>query len=319
MQGIDIGAAVPAIGAVFIMGVIGFASRKRNLLTDSGMGELTRVLVDFILPCTLFYAMYTQYSPDRFVYIARSGGVQVVLFAFGALLAFVGHRLFRVRSHRGTVMALSGLQNNVYLPLPLALALLSKADGEKAQFYIGSFVMFFNPLLWTVGAFLLAAGGGNRVRAIDLIKRIPSPPVMACFVGVILKAVALHYGWTMTPFVLNVTRTIGDATIPLAMIVLGGALAGAHWSRDFDPRAVVLVILVKMVLLPLGALLWLKWRGGWDPVYNLIILIEAAAPPATNNTLAAKRYGGNTSLVALILFATYIVSLLTMPFWIGLL
>ena len=319
MQGVNIGAAVPAIGAVFIMGVIGFASRKRNLLTDSGVGELTRVLVDFILPCTLFYAMYTQYSPDRLIYIARSAGVQGVLFTSGALLALVGHRLLRVRSHRGTVMALSGLQNNVYLPLPLALALLSKADGEKAQFYIGSFVMFFNPLLWTVGAVLLAAGGEGKVRWVDLLKRIPSPPVMACFVGVILKAMALHYGWTMPAFVLNVTRTIGDATVPLAMIVLGAALAAAHWSRDFDPRAVVLVTLVKMILLPLGALLWLKWRGGWDPIYNLIILIEASAPPATNSTLAAKRYGGNTSLVALILFSTYIVSLLTMPFWIGLL
>lgn len=319
MQGVDVTAAVPAIGSVFVMAVIGYISRKRGLLSDNGLTELTRVLVDFILPCTLFHAMFSQYEPDRLVYIARSAGVQVSLFSLGCALAWLGHRTFGLRSHRGTVMALCSLQNNVYLPLPLALVLLSGTDAEKAQFYIGSFVMFFNPLLWTVGGILLSGGGAGGLKGMDILRRIVSPPVAACASGVALKALCIGMGWQMPEFVLNVTHTIGAATVPLAMIVMGAALAAVHWSRDFEPRAVLLVMAVKMILLPAAALLWLRLRGGWDPIFNLVVLIESATPPATNTALAAKRYGGNISLVALILFVTYLFSLVTLPFWIGLL
>ncbi len=319
MEQLNLGAALPAIGNVFIMGVIGYAAVRRRLLTTSGVAELTRVLVDFILPCTLFHAMFTQFAPERLPYVARAGAVQVALFFAAVALAWAGHRLLRLRSHRGTLMALSGLQNNVYLPLPLVLAMLNKADGERAQFYIGCFVMFFNPLLWTVGVALMAGGGEVARHPLAVLKRMATPPLLACVAGVLVKSAMLALGWTMPAFVLTVTRTVGDATVPLAMIVLGALLANAHWGRDFEPRAVALVGVVKLVLIPLAALAWLRWRGGWDPIFNLVVLVEAAAPPATNTTLAVSRYGGNTSLVALVLFVTYLASLLTMPLWLRML
>jgi malate permease and related proteins len=310
---------VTAISSVFLVGLIGYVSVKRRLLSHTGVTELARLLVDFILPAMLFYAMFTQYTHDKASMLIYTGCGQISLIATGIVAGIALSRLFRVKSHKGTIATLCSMQNNVYLPLPIAMALLPPELRAKALFIIGCFVMFFTPTLWSLGVVLISgrrdAGGGWAARARDAL----NPPFLAAILGLLTKILFIELGWEMPQLILSATKMIGDATTPLAMIVLGGLLAEAQWSRDFEPRAIIVVTVVKLILLPALTILAVRNFGKLDPVFTFILALEAAAPPATNISLVAKRFGGNTSLIALTLFITYMISMVTIPIWMSLL
>jgi predicted permease len=117
--------------------------------------------------------------------------------------------------------------------------------------------------------------------------------------------------------VMDFTRLAGTATTPLAMIVLGGLLAEVRWSRDFELRAIGVIVAVKLFMLPAMTALCIRYCRAIDPIFTFVLMLEAAVPPATNVSLAAKKFGGNTSFVALALFLTYLLSILTIPMWLS--
>jgi malate permease and related proteins len=306
-----------AIASIFVLGFIGYLARRRALLSHTGIGELARLLVDFILPAMLFHATYTQFSPDKLPYLGLAGAAQFSFFTVGAALAYALHRLLRVRSHSGTIATMACMQNNVYLPIPIAMALLPPGERERGQFFIGCFVLFFTPVLWSVGVVMLSYQAERGRRNLAMLSNAINPAFLAIISGLLTKTLMLQLDWQMPALVLSVTKIAGDAMTPLAMVVLGGLLAEAKWTHDFEAKAVGIVVFVKLLCIPLLTVLVMRWHGSFDPVFAFILMLQSATPPATNISLVAKRFGGNTSLVALTLFVTYLISILTIPFWLS--
>jgi malate permease and related proteins len=153
---------------------------------------------------------------------------------------------------------------------------------------------------------------------LSIARNVLTPPFVAVVGGVVLKMVFLQFDLQMPALVLDVTKLVGSATVPLAMVVLGGMLAEAQWGRDFEPRAVVLMTTVKLIVLPAFGLFFVKsLQNRFDPVFAFVMMLEAVSPAATNISLAAKRFGANTSFVAVTLFVTYLLSMITIPLWLS--
>jgi predicted permease len=85
-----------------------------------------------------------------------------------------------------------------------------------------------------------------------------NPPFLGALAGLALKALSLGTGIAVPATLLNVAKLMGDATVPLAMIVLGGLLAEAKWSTHFEFKAVAAISIVKLGIVPLLALLILR-------------------------------------------------------------
>lgn len=307
--------AAAAVATIFAVGLIGFVSARRGLLSPQGVRELSILLVDFILPAQLFSAMYAQYEPSEWPLLLTCGAAQVTFFLSGCVLVMVLHRLSASQTHRGTLYVLASLQNIVYLPLPLAIALLSAADAQRAGFYIGCFVLFFNPILWALGPNLLrSAGAAPAARPYEFLRRALNPPFLATLAGLLLKQLTAATGVALPSQITEALKLVGAATPPLAIIVLGAVLAhtAAGWP---EKRSLAIVAGVKLVALPLIALAYLRFSPPSDPVFAFILMVQAAAPPATNTLLLAQRHGGDVALVARTLFTTYLLAVVTLPFW----
>ncbi|MGB9690683.1 MAG: AEC family transporter [Candidatus Sumerlaeaceae bacterium] len=306
-----------AVSGVFALGACGFLARRRAVITHQGLSELSRLLVDFLLPATLFNSMYSQFDPRRLDQVLQPAFAQVILLITGTLAMASYARLARLRSPRGTVIALASFQNNVYLPLPIAIALLPHQDAVRAQFYIGCFVLFFTPTLWSVGVLLLS-DRAHRHRQISRWRLVLNPPFVAALSGLTVKLILDAVGGTMPSPVANFLTLMGNGTVPIAMIVLGALIAEVGSVREVETKAIYGIALIKMFLLPLGAFVFLYfWRGG-DPVFRVVLMLEAAAPPATNISLIVRRFGGETALVASTTFITYLLSALSIPLWLTL-
>jgi len=319
MQSSSVLATTGAIVPIFLMGLVGFICRRSRIVSSHGVKQIARLVVDFILPGALFHATYTQYSRDRLPALGAIGLAQFGFFAVALTATLLAHRLVRARSHAGTAVCLTTAQNNVYLPIPVAAALLPAAENAQAQFFIGCFVLFVNPILWSLGPRMLAWEAGVRVEPMALLRTVVrSPLLLAILGGVVVKEVCTMTGVALPRPLTAFTKLCLDAMVPFATIVLGGVLAEARWSRDFDPRGLAVVVVVKLLLIPALTLGALRLAGLTDPLLEFVILLQATMPPATNISLVAKRFGGNASLVAVSLFVTYLLSMLTIPFWLSL-
>lgn len=309
-------ATVGAVLGVFAMGACGFWARRSGTLSHQGLSELSRLLIDFLLPASLFYSMFSQFDPRHLEDIVQPAVAQFVLLLVGGVPMAMIWRVLRLRVPRGTALALASFQNNVYLPLPIAVAIVPPSETLKAQFYVGCFVIFFTPTLWSLGVMLLA-GPHKSSQAKPPWKLALNPPFLGALVGIGAKLFMGHWGWVLPQPVTNFLTLMGNGTVPIAMVVLGGLLAEVRSVWDVDAKAVWAVVGIKLVFVPLCCLLFLTFYPLGDPVLRLVLMLESAAPPATNISLIVRRYGGETKFVASTTFITYLLSAVSIPLWLS--
>jgi hypothetical protein len=74
---------------------------------------------------------------------------------------------------------------------------------------------------------------------------------------------------------------------------------------------VVLAILIKLIIQPL-----LSYGQAtlfhFPPLWNQIVVLEAAMPTAAMTAIFAKKYGCDAELTSILIFATFISSCITM-------
>ncbi|MCX7625539.1 MAG: AEC family transporter, partial [Candidatus Sumerlaeaceae bacterium] len=264
-------ATLGAVISVFAIGACGFWARRSGTLSHQGLSELARLLIDFLLPASLFHSMFSQFDPHHLEEIAQPAVTQVVLLLAGGIPMAICWRVLQLRVPRGTALALASFQNNVYLPLPIAVALVPPSESLKAQFYVGCFVLFFTPTLWSFGVMLLA-GPHKSPQPKPTWKLALNPPFLGALSGIVAKLIMGHWGLALPQPVTHFLTLMGNGTVPIAMVVLGGLLAEVRSVWDVDARAIWTIVWIKLVFVPLCILLFLMAYRHGDPVFRLVLM-----------------------------------------------
>lgn len=344
--------AFQAVAEIFLLGLIGWTAVKRGIFTEPLIRAFARLMVDLLIPCLLFLAMLRAFDLQKMSEMATMMTLGVAWTLLGMGVAWVAVRLWQHSDARAVgkaqnnaaqtsgegpdedrmILAMSGLQNAFYLPAPLVIALLPPGQRDEGMMYVGAAVIILNFLQWTLGPILLSSRGSDgkvassplRIRGFSDI-RLP-PPVIGTLAGCLasqipgLQSAALGTapGWAwFIELPLRALNLLTPSVGPLAMILLGGVLATASLSTTLRKRPAILVVLVRLILVP-ALILWVarRWIPG-NAVFFLVLAIEAAAPPATNLTIIALRYGNQAKQISSVLLVSYIVGLVTIPLWIG--
>ncbi len=107
--------------------------------------------------------------------------------------------------------------------------------------------------------------------------------------------------------------TIGDATIPISMIVVGIQLADSNLKKMLQNTKLIIVCLSNVLLIPALTFLAVNWL----PLMNeskLILVFASAFPCAVISTAMASKEGKNASLMAEGVALTTLFSMATLPF-----
>jgi len=111
-------------------------------------------------------------------------------------------------------------------------------------------------------------------------------------------------------------EAVGNCTLPLAMIVVGGNVALAQ-LKNIDKKMVSFVLLGKLIILPaLGLVLVLKL--GLPQLLGLLIVMQLAMPSATSLSVIIRHYKKEDVLISQGIFFSHILSLLTIPLFLSL-
>jgi len=318
-----------AVAMLCLIALAGFLGVRRGLLGDEAVGGLTRLLVDVVAPAKLVSALLAGLNGET---MARSGVIMLgvlacVWFSFGA--SWLATRLWRGGDRRRdrAIWTLGAMNNGVYLPLPLMLAVTPPEQHDEATVLIAGAFVVLVAMQWTLGVFLLRGEAQAREAAGMTLRQSVLAPFNPPLIAIVASAVlvltpvgAVARGEAESYWIgigLRAAGTLGDALPPLALLVLGMMIGRCRLSEHLDWRAALVPAVVRLAIAP-AAMLWAVKAGpfSWAPPLVLMtLMVEASAPPATNLSLIARRYGGDWQMVSASLMVGYLGAMVALPFW----
>jgi len=296
---------------------IGFAARKRGVVSAAGTSEMVRVLIAIIYPCLIFSSVTRLNAAE----LAANWIMPVLALAIagtGLLLGLIALRWMKVDDpQRASAFLFQNTINNyLFLPLPLVM-LLWKEEGVALLVFAS---MGFELTVWTVGVFLF-----NRSSKLkEGIRMMFGPPLMALIFSV---------GWVCvrdlaTPelpasgFLADLARrlldlltfgadTVGKATVAVSMIVSGSRIAALNVQAAFD-RHVWIVSALRLVVTPVLFILLLKLIPMDETAYGILCVV-AVMPAAVASLVFSERFGGDSDFIATTLLITHLAAIVTIP------
>jgi len=313
---------------VFAIGGSGFWLVRKGWLPTAGLQAIGLLVAYLTLPCLVFYRFATQFHPAELPDWWKYALIGAAITAFGMVLG----RLVAIR-HGGNDEAtmLVGFQNAGFFVLPMLEALLPREGYFRASLLLFVMVIPFNASLWMAGTYLLLKRRDFSWRT------VLTPPFVATIGSVILYTVLhdfLHQWDGSLPFQVlfgdgqpggktGFMQQIGDLTVPLATISLGGSIAIGMKTKIEYKRAALEVTAMKMVIYPLLGFFLLLWLLGPPKTAEehalwSLLMLQFAAPPAININVFAQQHGFNSRLIPTACLLCYLVCLFSVPFFIAL-
>jgi len=229
---------------------------------------------------------------------AMMGGVYLL----GAIVAKV-QRLSRLERYSLLLTTVTMNAANYGLPV------VEFAVGKHAISYAAVFVLAANIVQSTVGVYLAAAGRRSMFQSILSVFRLP---LAYAFIAAFL----IRWLDLMLPEpILRPLMLLGDAAIPVAMVILGIQLTKVHVGGAWKDLATI--SLLKLVCAPLiGIGLTVALGIGGD--MRMALILEAGMPTAVNAGLFAVEFDTKPQFVAGAILVTTLLSAITLSVLISL-
>jgi hypothetical protein len=299
-----------AMAQIFLLGGLGYALVKRNVLSHQGLDALSRLVIQIIFPALMLAQMLKNFSfalyPYWWVFPLMSLTITLVgLMAGWILLKFSG-----LKTNKLQFLSLVAFQNSGYLPLALAAAIFTGPLASDIFIFIFLFLLGFDLVAWSLGIYMLTYEKKIKFR----LRTLFSPPVVANLTC--LVAVALGLNKFIPDILYKPITMVGNCTLPLAMLVVGGNIALVE-LRNIDKKTMIIFLLGKLIMLPLlGMAIVLKLA--LPPLWGFLIVLQLAMPSATSLSVIIRRFNKPDALISQGVFFSHIIGLVTIPLFLSL-
>ncbi|CAH8370980.1 unnamed protein product [Eruca vesicaria subsp. sativa] len=113
---------------------------------------------------------------------------------------------------------------------------------------------------------------------------------------------------------------VGDGAIPAMTLIIGGNLLKGMRSSGMKKSTIIGVLIARYILLPISGVLIV--RGAYkldlitsEPLYQFVLLIQYAVPPAMNLGTITQLFGAGESECSVIMLWTYAFASFSLTAW----
>ena len=159
-------------------------------------------------------------------------------------------------------------------------------------------------LFWTGGVAYLT----GDAKSFSMRKAFCNPGVA----GIVLGLFFFFSGIDLPPVLMTVVDDISAMNVPLPMLLIGYQLSQANLRHVVTDKMSWLCALLRLVLLPLGALIVMYLLGVRGSVL-IATTVAAACPAGTLVAMMAEKCNKGASLAAELVSFQTVLSVITMP------
>ena len=290
---------ITILSIVLMIGV-GYVLKRIDFLSEKDIGSLNNIVVYVLMPCMIFYALY---SADMsllpvlgilpFVIFIASVGSGVISYIVLKRLHYDDKKLWSVLV---TVM----IANTAFMGYPVNLGVFGNSGFLRAIFCdLATTCMFL------ILSFVLMLKFGGTVKT-ALKKILLFPPLWAVVLGISFNLLNIPIG----PVLDKTIGYLGDGAIPLIMISLGLSINLDGLTRS--KSMVIFTSIIKLAVFPLIAFVVVSLLGLADLQHDIGI-IEAAMPSGMLSLVLAITYKLDYELTSDCILINTVISLITLP------
>lgn len=297
--------ALNAVLPMFIMLFIGFAIRKLNILNESFLPQLNKLVFTVFFPFLMFNNIYgsdfgSVFNPKLLIFAVVAVAVVYML--------SVGFTLLVEKSNysRGAMIQAIYRSNFVLMGMPI----VENIFGEGKLGMTAVLVTVIVPMYNILAVITLEIFRGNKINFLKILNGIATNPLIIGS-GAGISAVALNVKLPQT--INSVVSDIAGAATPIALMVLGASVT--FKSIKNCRRNLVFCIIARLVAVPalcLTAASLLGFRG-----VDFVSLIGLfCSPCAVSSFTMSQQMGSDYELSGATVVFTSITACFTMFLWI---
>jgi malate permease and related proteins len=298
------GMLLGAVAPVFVVVACGFGMRRMGKLQREADRSLFSVAINFLYPCLIAHAVLGNPALQDLGNVLLAPVVGAGLLLGALVVGVIAARVLRIQRPQpaATFAFTAAIPNWGYLPIPL----MQSVYGERATGVLFVHNIGLELMLWSVGVWVLAGEGSWR--------RVFNIPFFAILTALALNLVQAGH-WLPT-FVLDSLRFLGQAALPLSLLLTGVSLADAVGAGGLlDRKGLTLAgCVVRLGILPPLVILAAKWIP-CSTELKQVLVVQAAMPCAMVPVILAQYYRGDTGTAVRIVIASTVLGLLTIPLW----
>lgn len=287
--------------------LIGLLLGKKKWITKQTASQLNFLVMNLILPCSIFHAFQTKITPG----IIRSClSIFVIAILIQCAFILIGRLLWKNHQPEKERINLDfcTASNNAGT---LGMVIGEAAFGNEGILYTSIYAIPLRICMWAYGIGLYARNKSDSLTT--LLKKIfTNPCIIAILLGI--PAMMLQSAGHPLPDVLTrIITSIGQCTTVLVMLTIGIILSELS-VKELACRTVVLYCILRLILFP-AAVCLLLYVLPVAPITLQICVLETAMPAPVTAAMLAQKYKTDEQFAGKLVFLSTMLSMVTLPAW----
>lgn len=303
--------AIQALVILIVLIFLGMFLRQWGILKDSDGLTLSKIIINVSIPALILSALSQQQFEAEKLMLAV---VMIISQLACAVIAWVVSWVLKLsRPRRGALILASTFTSSAFL----GYAVVKEAFHNNSQALADAAIVSelgVATLLFTVGIFIAMYFGNSgtssfKGKFMEMTKFFYSPIFISLILGIGLSFFNISKKNVFVSGVYELLQLIASANTFLVALTIGVML---HFKKLRKVWWIVLVaVVIKLIIQPLLSQAQANIFHFPD-LWQQIVVLEAAMPTAAMTAVFAKKYGCDAELTSILIFATFISSIITM-------
>lgn len=320
---------------LLVMMLIGYIVFRIKWLDGNACSRMSKIVVNVLNPCLMVNGVLGKEAKLEGSMLFQTLVLVVIYFAVLILISGPVASALHVRKEHFNLYRLMMIFSNVgFMGIPV----ISSIYGKEAILLIAFYNLGYNLLLYTYGIYLAGKGcsvmgetkagkspgfseepgeaAGKRLPAEGKAdggagmdwKKLLNPGVASCVAAIVIFV----SGVTMPESVCTFFDYVGNAAVPLSMILIGASVAQGGRKEFFLDKKMYAFMAVKMLAIPIAAALLVRLLP-WPAMVEGVFILMLAMPVGSIVVMLATESGNDAIECTKGSILTTLVSVLTIP------
>ncbi len=268
----------------------GYLMTKKEMMDAHTNEKISKMIVNVFNPMLFLSSAFGSIGQISMHTLFQIGWIAVGMFAFFILAGMVMTPFFDKDSEQRKIFQMMFVFSNLgFIGIPV----ISSVLGPEYVVYITAFLVVYNVVFYTYGMSVME--GSFSVAS---LKGMVNPGTISSVIAVFVLGLEL----SVPDFIGTAVTYLGNATSPLALVLVGYALACSEPKRIFGEVRLYVFSVIKLLVLPLLMLPVLRMFTE-DPAILSVCMIMFGMPIGNMPLILGTERGidGRTCSAAIIL------------------